>query len=124
MFLCLYLKSINNKKMMVIKNKVVNRLFEGCADIKAYGVFIRLFLVVDSRMLVKGSPKVISKLISVNVRNFCLAVRELKRMGLVRKYSRWEYMINPECKKIDDIRDEEQLMHMWKKDSFDGLRSA
>ena len=124
MFLCLYLKSINNKKMMVIKNKVVNRLFEGCADIKAYGVFIRLFLVVDSRMLVKGSPKVISKLISVNVRNFCLAVRELKRMGLVRKYSRWEYMINPECKKIDDIRDEEQLMHMWKKDSIDGLRSA
>ena len=124
MFLCLYLKSINNKKMMVIKNKVVNRLFEGCADIKAYGVFIRLFLVVDSRMLVKGSPKVISKLISVNVRNFCLAVRELKRMGLVRKYSRWEYMINPECKKIDDIRDEEQLMHMWNKDSTNGLRSA
>ena len=33
-------------------------------------------------------------------------------------------MINPECKKIDDIRDEEQLMHMWNKDSTDGLRSA
>ena len=110
--------------MMIIKNKVVNRLFEGCADIKAYGVFIRLFLVVDSRMLVKGSPKVISKLISVNVSNFCLAVRELKRMGLVRKYSRWEYMINPECREINNIRDEEQLMHMWKKDSIDGLRSA
>ena len=124
MFLCLYLKSINNKKMMVIKNKVVNRLFEGCVDIKAYGVFIRLFLAADNRMLVKGSPEVISKLIAVNVSNFCLAVRELKRMELVRKYSRWEYMINPECKKIDDIRDEEQLMHMWNKDSTDGLRSA
>ena len=102
--------------MRVIKSKVVNRLFEGCTDIKAYGVFIRLFLAADNRMLVKGSPEVIS--------NFCLAVRELKRMELVRKYSRWEYMINPECKKIDDIRDEEQLMHMWNKDSTDGLRSA
>ena len=110
--------------MAVIKNKVVSKLFEGCTDVKVYGVFIRLFLAVDSRMLVKGSPEAISKLISVNVRNFCLAVRELKRMGLVRKYSRWEYMINPECKKIDDIRDKEQLMHMWNKDSTNGLRSA
>jgi len=110
--------------MMVIKNKVVNRLFEGCTDVKAYGVFIRLLLVVDNRMLVKGSPEAVSKLIAVNVSNFCLAVRELKRMGLVRKYSRWEYMINPECKEIDNIRDEEQLMHMWKRDSTNGLRSA
>ena len=110
--------------MMVIKNKVVGKLFEGCVDVKAYGVFIRLFLAANNRMLVKGSPEAISKLISVNVSNFCLAVRELKKMGLVRKYSRWEYMINPECKKIDDIRDEEQLMHMWNKDSTDGLRSV
>ena len=109
---------------MVIKNKVVCKLFEGCADIKAYGVFIRLFLIVDNRMLVKGGPEVISKLIGVNVSNFCLAVRELKRMGLVRKYSRWEFMVIPECREIDNIRDEEQLMHMWKIDSTDGLRSA
>ena len=109
---------------MIIKNKVVSKLFEGCVDIKAYGVFIRLFLVVDNRMLVKGPPEVVSKLIGVNVSNFCLAVRELKRMGLVRKYSRWEYMVNPECREIDSIRDEEQLMYMWKKDSISGLRSA
>jgi hypothetical protein len=109
---------------MVIKNKVVSKLFEGCVDVKAYGVFIRLFFVVDNRMLVKGPPEVISKLIGVNVSNFCLAVRELKRMGLVRKYSRWEYMVNPECREIDSIRDEEQLMYMWEKDSISGLRSA
>ena len=120
----LFSKSSSNKKMMVIKNKVVNRLFEGCTDVKAYGVFIRLFLAVDNRMLVKGSPGAVSKLIAVNVRNFCLAVRELKRMGLVRKYSRWEYMVNPECREIDNIRDKEQLMHMWEKDSTDGLRST
>ena len=110
--------------MIIIKNKVVNKLFEGCVDVKAYGVFIRLFLVVDNRMLVKGPPEVVSKLIGVNVSNFCLAVRELKRMGLVRKYSRWEYMVNPECREIDSIRDEEQLMYMWKKDSISGLRRA
>ena len=109
---------------MVIKNKVVSKLFEGCVDVKAYGVFIRLFLVVDNRMLVKGSPEVVSKLIEVNVSNFCLAVRELKRMGLVRKYSRWEYMVNPECREIDSIREEDQLMYMWEKDSISGLRSA
>jgi len=109
---------------MIIKNKVVSKLFEGCDDVKAYGVFIRLFLVVDHRMLVKGSPEVVSKLIEVSVSNFCLAVRELKRMGLVRKYSRWEYMVNPECREIDSIRDEEQLMYMWEKDSINGLRSA
>ena len=110
--------------MIIIKNKVVSKLFEGCVDVKAYGVFIRLFLVVDNRMLVKGPPEVVSKLIGVNVSNFCLAVRELKRMGLVRKYSRWEYMVNPECREIDSIRDEEQLMYMWKKDSISGLRRA
>jgi len=109
---------------MIIKNKVVSKLFEGCVDVKTYGVFIRLFLVVDNRMLVKGSPEVVSKLIEVSVSNFCLAVRELKRMGLVRKYSRWEYMVNPECREIDSIRDEEQLMYMWEKDSINGLRSA
>jgi hypothetical protein len=109
---------------MIIKNRVVGKLFEGCGDIKAYGVFIRLFLAVDNRMLVKGSPGVVSKLIGVNVSNFCLAVRELKRMGLIRKYSRWEYMVNPECREIDSIRDEEQLMYMWKKDSISGLRSV
>ena len=109
---------------MVIKNKVVSKLFEGCVDVKAYGVFIRLFLVVDNRMLVKGPPETISQLIGVNVSNFCLAVRELKRMGLIRKYSRWEYMVNPECREIDSIRDEEQLMYMWKKDSISGLRST
>ena len=109
---------------MIIKNKVVSKLFEGCVDVKSYGVFIRLFLVVDNRMLVKGSPEVVSKLIEVSVSNFCLAVRELKRMGLVRKYSRWEYMVNPECREIDSIRDEEQLMYMWEKDSINGLRSA
>ncbi|SVB47892.1 uncharacterized protein METZ01_LOCUS200746 [marine metagenome] len=110
--------------MVVIKSKIINKLFEGCTDVKAYGVFIRLFLVVDNRMLIKGSPEGVSKLIGVNVSNFCLAVRELKRMGLVRKYSRWEYMVNPECREIDSIRDEEQLMYMWKKDSISGLRSA
>ena len=109
---------------MIINDKVIGRLFEGCGDVKAYGVFIRLFLAVDNRMLVKGSPGVVSKLIGVNVSNFCLAVRELKRMGLVRKYSRWEYMVNPECREIDSIRDEEQLMYMWKKDSISGLRSV
>ena len=109
---------------MIIKNKVVSKLFEGCVDVKSYGVFIRLFLVVDNRMLVKGSPEVVSKLIEVSVSNFCLAVRELKRMGLIRKYSRWEYMVNPECREIDSIRDEEQLMYMWEKDSISGLRSA
>ena len=109
--------------MAVIKNRVVSKLFEGCADVKAYGVFIRLFLAVDQRMLVKGSPETVSKLIEVNVSNFCLAVRELKRMGLVRKYSRWEYMVNPECREIGSIRDEEQLMYMWEKDSISGLRS-
>ena len=109
---------------MVIKNKVVSKLFEGCGDVKAYGVFIRLFLVVDNRMLVKGSPETVSQLIKVNVSNFCLAVRELKRMGLIRKYSRWEYMVNPECREIDSIKDEEQLMYMWEKDSISGLRSA
>ena len=62
---------------MVIKNKVVSKLFEGCVDVKAYGVFIRLFLVVDNRMLVKGPPEAVSQLIGVNVCNFCLAVREL-----------------------------------------------
>lgn len=109
---------------MIIKNKVVSKLFEGCVDVKAYGVFIRLFLIVDNRMLVKGSPETVSQLIGVNVSNFCLAVRELKRMGLVRKYSRWEYMVNPECMEIDSIRDEEQLMYMWEKDSISGLRRA
>ena len=109
---------------MVIKNRVINKLFKGCTDVKAYGVFIRLLLVVDNRMLVKGSPGAISKLIAVNVSNFCLAVRELKRMGLVRKYSRWEYMVNPECREIDSIGDKEQLMYMWKKDSISGLRNA
>ena len=107
---------------MVIKNKVVSKLFEGCDDVKSYGVFIRLFLVVDNRMLVKGSPETVSKLIEVNISNFCLAVRELKRMGLVRKYSRWEYMVNPECREIDSIKDKEQLMYMWEKDSISGLR--
>ena len=96
--------------MVVIKSKVVNRLFEGCTDVKAYGVFIRLFLAADNRMLVKGSPEAVSKLIAVNVSNFCLAVRE--------------YMVNPECREIDNIRDEEQLMYMWEKDSINGLRSA
>jgi len=110
--------------MVVIKKRVVNKLFEGCVDVKAYGVFIRLFLVVDNRMLVKGGPEIVSQLIGVNVSNFCLAVRELKRMGLVRKYSRWEYMVNPECREIDSIRDEKQLMYMWEKDSISGLRSA
>jgi len=108
--------------MVILKNRVVSKLFEGCADVKAYGVFIRLFLVVDQRMLVKGSPETVSKLIEVNVSNFCLAVRELKRMGLVRKYSRWEYMVNPECREIDSIKDKEQLMYMWEKDSISGLR--
>jgi len=108
--------------MVILKNRVVSKLFEGCADVKAYGVFIRLFLVVDQRMLVKGSPETVSKLIEVNISNFCLAVRELKRMGLVRKYSRWEYMVNPECREIDSIKDKEQLMYMWEKDSISGLR--
>lgn len=108
--------------MVILKNRVVSKLFEGCADVKAYGVFIRLFLVVDQRMLVKGSPETVSKLIEVNISNFCLAVRELKRMGLVRKYSRWEYMVNPECREIDSIKNKEQLMYMWEKDSISGLR--
>ena len=109
---------------MVVKNKYINNLFGGCDNIKVYGVFIRLLMVVDKKMVVRGSPGVVSKLIDVSISNFNLAVRELKRRELVRKYSRWEYMINPGCVGVDDIRDEKQLMYMWEKDSISGLRRA
>ena len=111
MFYKLYL---DNPAGQVIKNNQINN--------KAKVLFISAVFHLNKRNMLVGSPKDIQKKLNISKGDFELGIQELKRNNLVRKYSKTEYMINPELTYYGDEKVFYTLKHIWDTQTTIGIR--
>lgn len=89
-------------------------------DPKAALVLLSFLAKVDKRNMVKGTPVELAKNLEITSRNFALGIRELKKVGLVRKYSKQEYMLHPYV--FPDANDLRLIKYLWNTQTTRGLR--
>ena len=81
-------------------------------------VLVKFMLFMNRMNLVKGSPdKLISKM-GVTPWEFRHGVKSLKEKDFIRKYTKWEYMINPDLMFNGDDRQYYIILHMWRTQTF------
>jgi len=82
-----------------------------------------LFYLDKNNMLI-GSPKDLMKLLNLGKYDFEEGMKELKRFDLVRKYTKREYMFNPEILHYGDDKHLYILHHKWETQTTRGIRKS
>tara|TARA_R110000787_G_scaffold78897_1_gene172355 strand:- start:1595 stop:1933 length:339 start_codon:yes stop_codon:yes gene_type:complete len=90
---------------------------------KSAALILLKFMQQASRFnMVKGNPKGISEHFGVVVGDFHLGIRKLKNLDFVRKYTKHEYMLNPDISFNGDDKQYFIVKHMWDTQTSKGLR--
>ncbi|MEA2037057.1 MAG: hypothetical protein U9O94_06085 [Nanoarchaeota archaeon] len=85
-------------------------------------MFINAALCINNQNIIKGTPKELQEKFKINSHSFEVAMQELKRNDLVRKYTKTEYMFNPDYMCWGVTADYKVLNHMWENQTTRGLR--
>lgn len=91
-------------------------------DKSAALVLLKLMCHLNKMNMVVGTPKGISDMSGMTVGDFSTGIRVLKRCDLVRKYTKKEYMLNPDIMFNGDDRQYFIIKHMWDTQTGRGLR--
>ena len=91
-------------------------------DKSAALILLKLMQQVNSYNIVKGNPVGIAKHFGIVIRDFHTGIRSLKKLDFVRKYTKYEYMLNPELSFNGDDRQYFIVKHMWDTQTNRGLR--
>jgi len=85
-------------------------------------VLLKMMCHIDRLNMVVGTPAYIAKIAGITVRDFSIGIRALKSYDLVRKYTKKEYMLNPDVMFNGDDKQYFIVKHMWDKQTSRGLR--
>lgn len=86
-------------------------------------VLLKMMYHINRLNMVIGPPKDISKTIGVTIGDFTVGVRALKKCDLIRKYTKKEYMLNPDVMFNGDDKQYFLVKHMWDTQTSKGLRT-
>lgn len=90
---------------------------------KAAALLLLKFLQEASKInVIKGNPVGLAKHFGIALRDFNLGVRELKKLDFVRKYTKHEYMLNPDISFNGDDKQYYIIKYMWDTQTSKGLR--
>lgn len=90
---------------------------------KSAALILLKFLQQANRFnIIKGNPKGIAEYFGIRVGDFHTGIRELKKMDFVRKYTKYEYMLNPDIAFNGDDKQYFILKHIWNTQTSKGLR--
>ena len=85
-------------------------------------VLLKMMCHINKSNMVVGTPKSIAETSGMTLREFILGSRSLKKSDLIRKYTKREYMLNPDIMFNGDDRRYYIIKHMWDTQTSRGLR--
>jgi len=97
-------------------------LAEAKLDSAAALVLLKMMCHINRINMIVGNPQQIAKTTGMTLREFILGIRSLKKCDLVRKYTKKEYMLNPDVMFNGDDRQYYIVKHMWDTQTSKGLR--
>lgn len=98
--------------------QLVSQRLEGVAAI----VLIKMQLTVNRCNIAQGTPAYLSKMWGMTIGEFTLGMRALKKVDIIRKYTKAEYMINPAIVYNGTDQQYYVVKHMWDTQTSRGLR--
>lgn len=86
-------------------------------------VLLKFMYHINKLNMVVGTPKEISRMSGMTIGDFTLGIRALKKCDLIRKFTKKEYMLNPDIMFNGDDRRYYVVKHMWDTQTSKGLRT-
>jgi hypothetical protein len=98
-------------------------LAQTCSDKSAMLVLLKMMYRINKYNMVTGTPAQLAEQSGISIRDFNLGIRGLKKFDFVRKFTKREYMINPEVMFNGDDKQYYIVKHMWDTQTTRGLRA-
>ena len=86
-------------------------------------VLLKMMYHINRVNMVIGTPKDISATYKITLGDFTIGIRDLKKCDLIRKYTKKEYMLNPDVMFNGNDKQYFIVKHMWDTQTSKGLRS-
>ena len=86
-------------------------------------VLLKMMYHINRVNMVIGTPEKIAKMAGITLRDFSVGVRALKKCDLIRKYTKKEYMLNPDVMFNGNDKQYFIVKHMWDTQTSKGLRT-
>ena len=86
-------------------------------------VLLKIMYQINRVNMVIGTPQDIAKTAGITIGDFTVGIRALKRCDLIRKYTKKEYMLNPDVMFNGNDRQYFIVKHMWDTQTSKGLRT-
>jgi len=86
-------------------------------------VLLKIMYKINKANMVVGTPKIICEQTGMTLHDFHRGLRTLKRSDFIRKYTKKEYMLNPDVMFNGNDRQYFIVKHMWDTQTSKGLRS-
>ena len=84
-------------------------------------VLLKMMYHVNRVNIVVGAPKEIYAMYKVTLGDFSAGIRDLKKCDLIRKYTKKEYMLNPDVMFNGNDKKYFVVKHMWDTQTSRGL---
>ncbi len=85
-------------------------------------VLLKMMYHINRMNMVIGTPATISKMSGVRLHDFHRGLRGLKKLDFIRKYTKKEYMLNPDVMFNGDDKRYYVVKHMWDTQTSKGLK--
>jgi len=105
-----------------VGTQAAKHLAQVCNDKSATLVLIKFMYQMNKFNMIVGTPASIAKQSGILIRDFSLGIRALKEFDFVRKYTKREYMVNPDIMFNGDDEKYFVVKHMWDTQTTRGLR--
>jgi len=87
-------------------------------------VLLKLMYQINRNNIIEGTPESISKKAGGNLHIFNRGLRTLKQLDFIRKYTKKEYMLNPDILFNGTDKQYYVVKHMWDTQTTKGMRGA
>jgi hypothetical protein len=85
-------------------------------------VLLKLMYHINRMNMIVGTPQEVAKTSGITIGDFHVGVRALKKLDFIRKYTKKEYMLNPDIMFNGNDKQYFIVKHMWDTQTSRGLR--
>ena len=86
-------------------------------------VLLKLMYQINRNNIIAGTPESISKIAGSNLHIFNRGLHALKQLDFIRKYTKKEYMLNPDVLFNGTDKQYYVVKHMWDTQTTKGIRA-